>query len=244
MAINKNSLFDLTLIGEVQSAGHLIDETIGLLHRQRFAYRIDGMFACLSLGMEKMLKLSIGLTRLADGHPWPSVREMKLDWRHDVRLMDAEVTNVISARADRAANPPMVLAGLRAVQADPYIAQIVEAMSYYARERRFHSLDYLAELGNSDEETAGWMEIESSRPSPRDLWWQHIEQPVGTPHLIAAAAHSNEYPSPWHRQTVGAVETSVRLWVEMHRMAWVQGALGPKAKAMAVPLASSLAPDD
>jgi hypothetical protein len=58
---------------EIDAASSLLRHGFAILDEYRFASRdAEPVFACLAGGVEKLLKLTFGLTTVADGGDWPS----------------------------------------------------------------------------------------------------------------------------------------------------------------------------
>ncbi|MFI6833793.1 hypothetical protein ACIBG5_42240 [Kribbella sp. NPDC050241] len=142
----------LPLAQEAESAAALLAHGIGLVRRIG-AIEPSPMFACLAMGAEKLLKLSIGLLSWEMTGAWPSRAEMRDRLGHGIGEMHARTLNELG---DRLAEPNIsgsahkTIAALRQeVIDDPIVTFALRALSDYAKQGRFYNLDILAGLNNS-----------------------------------------------------------------------------------------------
>jgi hypothetical protein len=99
----------------------------------------------LSIGVEKFLKLAIGLSELQDEKPWPSKHRMQKEFGHGIAFMDALVRSKIRLRMTEQEWGGYVEGHLSKVENDPVLPFLLRALDSYGRSGRFYNLDTLAE---------------------------------------------------------------------------------------------------
>lgn len=181
----------------------------------------DPVFACLSLGMEKVLKLSVGLDAVHRSGAWPPRQTMRETYGHRIGKLDQVARKVIRDHLHEAAAPPYVQEALDACDSDQLASKLVEAMARYATDGRFHNLDHLA--GGSPGEG-----------TPLNLWMEIQHVVLSSPAAMAELTAELEGPFRWPRTVVNAVDRSVRGWLEMYRRAWVHGLFGQAGREVSV----------
>jgi len=211
----------LALIFETSSVQALLRHGVDQLLEVRYVSAdIDPVLTTLSIGVEKLMKLTWGLLEVAAGRSWPSKTVMQ-DQGHGVKSLNELIDPQLGAAVGLPAQP--WIQGLRAgVNNDPYWALILSALDTYGRSGRFYYLDQLAEQPQS------WQ-------SPRDAW-DGLEQAIlnDRPGLLADLARSNE---GWQRARAefnAVIAESVTAWWEM--------IFGSGSKAPPVSSASNTAP--
>jgi hypothetical protein len=122
---------------------------------------LDPVMTMLSIGVEKLMKMGLGLVHLADEDAWPPQNQFKNHWRHNLELMNGELLAALRARLPLATHRAVIEPMLEAVESDPGWGPIVTALTRYGIEGRFYYLDELAEHPQSGE-----------RP---DSLWDHAE---------------------------------------------------------------------
>ena len=91
------------LIQESDSAKHLLAYGIRALRTAAFIETTrDPIMTMLSIGVEKMLKLGLGLVHVEDNRVWLPARVLKYDYRHDLIKMEALLRESIRNNVDRA----------------------------------------------------------------------------------------------------------------------------------------------
>ncbi|WP_191993661.1 hypothetical protein, partial [Lacticaseibacillus paracasei] len=223
--INPRLSRGVTLAVETENAAKLINTAIGLLSAPPSGpVDADPVFACLSLGMEKILKLSIGLDGLARTGRWPSKHTMRATYGHQIEKLDGTARQAIRDHAEDASAKSYVLAALAECDADPVITSILSAMQRYAVDGRFHNLDHLA----TDQ---------PGESTPLQLWMEIQHAVLSNPAAMHQLHEEADGPFRWPRTVTTAVECSIRGWVEMYARAWRQGVFGPDARQVAASLA-------
>lgn len=130
----------------------------------------DPILTMLSIGVEKLYKLTLGLSALDASQSWPTKDEMKA-FGHN--LVDMH-TSVMTDLSNRTATGTEYVRGLLAdVQADAAVIPLIAALGRYGQSGRFYHLDRLGDTPQP------W-------DSPND-YWQRIEAAVIEEPEIAAA---------------------------------------------------------
>ncbi|WP_447925564.1 hypothetical protein [Georgenia muralis] len=129
------------LLWEMGAARQLLQHTIALFSSAHGHFStLNPMFTTGSIGVEKLLKLTIGYISLAAGRPWPDFRQSR--YRHRLITMDKEVRQHV--RTWVAQNPTGYRVELvTTVDNDPCWRPILNALDTYANTGRFHHLDQL-----------------------------------------------------------------------------------------------------
>ena len=111
----------------------------------------------LSIGMEKLYKLTLGLIVLERDHKWPTKSEMQKHG-HNLNPMHTVVMNELRARA--AVKSQYVRELVAEVDNDPVVAPIIEALDLYGRMGRFYYLDHLGDAPQAVSPDHAWQKIE------------------------------------------------------------------------------------
>lgn len=120
----------------------------------------DPILTMLSIGVEKLYKLTLGVAVLDSTHKWPTKADM-VAYGHGVEAMHAAVMAELTTRT--ASSTPYVRGLLAGVQADPVIPPLIAALDRYGRKGRFFYLDLLGEDPQPWESPEGyWQEIENA----------------------------------------------------------------------------------
>jgi len=140
------------LLPEFGSTQFVLGTGIRLLRESdSFARDKDAVFATLAIGVEKVVKLALGIMAIDQGRPWPS----KAIWGHDSARMDLQLRDALRERIASGEFSPFVAALLCTVDNDPIWAAVVNALEIYATEGRFYNLDVIGgrtqKRGNPDE---------------------------------------------------------------------------------------------
>lgn len=157
MDVDRQQAF--ALLAEMNSTRNLLAYGIRVVRTGAFIDTTrDPILTMLSIGVEKLYKLTLGLIALDREHRWPTKSEMQKQG-HNLAPMHAEVMSELRART---ANKSHYVRGLLAeVDMDPVVVPIIEALDMYGRMGRFY---YLDELGSAPQPV-----------SPDDVW-ENIEQ--------------------------------------------------------------------
>lgn len=208
----------MALIFETGSVQSLLRHGIDQLLEVRYVNAdIDPVLTTLSIGVEKLMKLTWGLLEVAAGRSWPSKETMQKQG-HGVKCLNDLIDPQLGAAVGLPAQP--WVQGLRnGVNSDPYWALILSTLDSYGRSGRFHYLDQLAE------QPQPWQ-------SPRQDW-DDLEQAIGEgrPDLLAKLAGNNN--KSWQRARTEinqVIAASITAWWEMIFRFWIQGAAGQFGK--------------
>ena len=150
------------LIFETTGTRNLLGLGIWSLRHARYREStLDPVMTMLSIGVEKLMKMSLGLINVAERGAWPSHAQFKNVWRHDLSLMNAELLVALRGRLHLATHRSVVEPLLLGVESDPGWQPIVDALSRYGVSGRFYHLDQLAEQPQTGEQPeALWDEAE------------------------------------------------------------------------------------
>jgi hypothetical protein len=102
----------------------------------------DPILTMLSIGVEKLYKLTLGLVTLDRDKSWPTKVQMKA-YGHNLLDMHAAVLEHLDFR--KADMTPYVRNLLAEVQADPVIPPLIAALGRYGQGGRFYYLDLLGD---------------------------------------------------------------------------------------------------
>jgi len=177
---------------------------------------IDPVLTTLSIGVEKLMKLTWGLLEVAAGRSWPAKTVMQ-DQGHGVKSLNELIDLHLGAAVGLPAQP--WVQGLRdGVNNDPYWALILSALDSYGRSGRFYSSTSWPssrKAGNHPAMTG----TTSSRPS----------RMIGRG-VLADLAGSNEGWQRARTEINAVIAASVTAWWEMIFRFWIQGAAGQFGK--------------
>lgn len=197
----------VALDAESRNAVSLAKSGLKLLGEMRYTtIGLPAVFSCLALGSEKLLKLTFGVSQRAQGHSWPSVREMKA-YAHDVWELDTMGRSLVLQRAHLATQKPVVDRWIESVDTNPWIDQFLKILSNYGAYGRFHYLDRLA----------GAKHDHANEPAEQ---WQG---------LIAEVLKGEDLTDDLDilmRMMRERVDEAFRDWWTMYTRAWVHGVFG------------------
>lgn len=130
-------------LGEVTSTRNLLGYGLRVLKEGRFFETTkDPIFTMLSIGIEKHLKLVLGVIALDTSQQWPRKAEMMAYGHGIAELWD----HVMIEIRERTSTKGDYLRGLVAgVDADPVLRPLLEVLDRYGRAGRFYNLDLLAD---------------------------------------------------------------------------------------------------
>lgn len=166
------------LIFETTSARNLLGHGIWTLRNAAFMETtLDPIMTMLSIGLEKMMKMALGLLSVADTGTWPPHTRFQSHWRHDLVLMNSELVPALGARLHLATHRPVVEPKLAAIESDPAWGPILDALTRYGVSGRFYYLDQLAERPQAGEQ-------------PKALWDQAERELIRADPALDAAFHA------------------------------------------------------
>ncbi len=164
------------LIAEMTSTRNLLAYGIRVIRSGAFIDTTrDPILTMLSIGVEKLYKLTLGLISLDRDHKWPTKAEMKARG-HQLVPMHQAVMNELRART--ASKSQYVRELLAEVDADPVLVPIVDALDMYGRMGRFYYLDQLGDASQQVSPDDAWQDIEQAAladPSVATLYQRAIE---------------------------------------------------------------------
>jgi len=124
----------------------------------------------LSIGMEKLFKMTLGVMSLDETHAWPSKQVMR-GYGHGVTDLFDEAMRGIRSRT---ANSTGYVKGLvEHVDEDPVLPPLLETLDRYGKAGRFYNLDLLAD----DPQTEA---------DPKHLWEQAERAVMSDPDIAAS----------------------------------------------------------
>ncbi len=146
------------LLAEMTSTRNLLAYGIRVIRTGAFIDTTrDPIFTMLSIGVEKLYKLTLGIIALDRDHRWPVKTEMQKQG-HKLVPMHTTVMNELRART---VDKSEYVRGLLAdVDNDPVVLPIIEALDMYGRMGRFYYLDELGAAPQSVSPDEGWQNIE------------------------------------------------------------------------------------
>lgn len=148
------------LIAEMTSTRNLLAYGIRVIRTGTFIDTTrDPILTMLSIGVEKLYKLTLGLVALDQNRAWPTKAEMK-ELGHGLIAMHQRVMAELRARA--ANNSLYVRELIAEVDNDQVVEPIIEALDHYGRMGRFFYLDQLGDAPQSVSPTAAWHKVDQA----------------------------------------------------------------------------------
>ncbi|WP_457098831.1 hypothetical protein [Microbacterium sp. P5_E9] len=221
---NLSRLQGLQLIQESNSARHLIAYGIRVLRTSARTEPVrDPILTMLSIGVEKTMKLALGLLSLAEHRVWLPYSVLKNTYRHNLLLMDGLLRDGIREHVCRATHRSYVDHALQAVDEDPVWMPLLIALNHYGEQGRFYYVDALADRPQKEDSPEGfWADIEeAARESDPELdallhrYW-------------ADSTLIDEY----HQRLHARIADSLQRWWDLVSMASVQGVLGGRGEVL------------
>ncbi len=159
--LNQTQAF--ALIFETTSTRNLLGYGLWALRNARFWETTrDPILTMLSIGVEKLLKMSLGLAHVAEHDEWPPLATFRDTWRHNISNMHEVLMLTIRDRLSEATHPACVESQLLEVENDPVLPALMAALSRYGQSGRFYHLDELALSPQAGEEPGHmWSEAEN-----------------------------------------------------------------------------------
>lgn len=211
------------LLGELDEAAALT--RVGLRTLQNLHHLVEESAAVLTLlaiGSEKMLKTTVGLASLDSGQPWPSRRRMR-DFGHDLNALNAAAIEHYEKNLGLSTAPGYIRELLHDCRADKKLSALLDMLSAWGLQARFHRLDELAGSPQSGD-------------SPQ-VMWEEVESRVleAEPELLARLGDPDGYDGARGRVNAVLVESFTGWW-HLHTRAWMTGVIGKDAKGLATVL--------
>lgn len=202
---------------ELDAAASLLKRAVELLARYRSAaHDADPLLACLSIGVEKTTKLTMGMAGIQDTGRWPDKATMKDSWGHRVVLLDRKCREHMTSHAHQSSVAPLIRTLLDEVAQDRVLAAVLATLDRYGTEGRFHNLDALAESPQA-------------KPSPRELWNTTDNLVWGSDPALFATLGGPDYAHSRIRVN-GIISASITRWRDLYFRAWITGVLGADAR--------------
>lgn len=194
----------VALLEEMTSTRNLLAYGLRVIRSAAFIDTTrDPILTMLSIGLEKLYKLTLGLVSLDHDHRWPSKTEMQRRGHNLLEMHEA----ILSELQTRTATGTPYIRGLVAeIERDQLVAPIVVALDLYGRGGRFYNLD---ELGGHSQPTSpgtAWQEIEDAvllDPAVQALFQRAMTD-------TSDGAIWGEMTQVLHEQIAASVE---RLWI-------------------------------
>jgi hypothetical protein len=211
------------LIGEMTSTRNLLGYGVKVLRGARFIETTrDPIMTMLSIGVEKLLKLTVGVISLDETETWPSKPRM-MSYGHGIVSLFDHVMEEIRART---LNSSDYVRGLVAgVDADPVLRPLLAALDRYGRAGRFYNLDMLADSPQPE-------------ASPAMMWDEAEQATLAEPRIVELQRIATELLSnneAWDAFYAGvqghAADSVERLW-EMISRVGINHALGVTGATM------------
>lgn len=202
--VDLDRLQGFALLAEMTSTRNLLAYGIRVIRTGAFIETTrDPILTMLSIGVEKLYKLTLGLVALDRDHKWPSAAEMKA-WGHKLHSMH---DGVLAELRTRTADKSLYVRGLVAeVEADAVVPHLVEALDMYGRMGRFYYLDQLGDSPQPWSPNDAWQKIESAALTDPAI--------VALYHAVSADVGNNEVWNEFIRALNERIATAVeRVWV-------------------------------
>lgn len=217
-----STLQGLNLIQESDSAKHLLAYGVRALRTAAFVETTrDPIMTMLSIGVEKMLKLGLGLNHIAETRAWLPLNVLKNEYRHNIVKMEALLRAAIRDNVGRATHRFWVDEALAAVENDPVWPPLVAALNRYGQEGRFYYLDALAENPQRED-------------SPQVFWDGAERVALENEPELEALFHrmiaDYSFSDGFYRRLNARMADSVQRYWDLVAMAGVQGVLGDRGK--------------
>lgn len=150
----------VALLDEMTSTRNLLAYGLRVIRSAAFidATR-DPILTMLSIGLEKLYKITLGLVSLDHDHRWPSKAEMQRRGHNLLEMHEAVLGELHARTAD---STPYVRGLVEEVEKDQVVAPIVAALDLYGRGGRFYNLDELGGHSQPISPGAAWQEIEAA----------------------------------------------------------------------------------
>ena len=210
------------LIAEVDAAAALLGRGRAIWLDYSFALRdAEPLMVLLATGCEKLLKLTYGELHQALHGSWPPASTLGANrngYGHDLRRLDEDLRHLIRQHLARATNPGVVSAALERLEADLYIGQLIDTLTSYGMNGRFHNLDHLASRPNPPK-------------SPGALWEQLVTDATFAHADHRMIAQTSDRGLQHVREGINQLLiNSLVSWQEFYARAWIQGVCGEQAR--------------
>ncbi|PPG64180.1 hypothetical protein C5C27_04100 [Rathayibacter sp. AY2B7] len=153
----------MALIEEIDSAKHLLAYGERAVRGAAFVDTMrDPIMTMLSIGVEKLLKVAVGLVALDEHGAWPTKTVMKREFGHGTANLDRMLRGKLQAGIVGKSYEDYIQGLFNAVEADPVWPVLLDALDAYGRSGRFYNLDLLADEPQSwDSPSEKWTLVEN-----------------------------------------------------------------------------------
>lgn len=153
----------MALIQEIDSAKHLLAYGERAVRGAAFVDTMrDPIMTMLSIGVEKLLKVAVGLVALDEHGAWPTKTVMKREFGHGTANLDRMLRGKLQAGIVGKSYEDYIQGLFNAVEADPVWPVLLDALDAYGRSGRFYNLDLLADEPQSwDSPSEKWTLVEN-----------------------------------------------------------------------------------
>jgi len=215
-------LQETNLLQESDSAKHLIAYGIRTLRTTAFIETTrDPIMTMLSIGIEKMLKLALGLLYVEANRVWLPAAVLKNEYRHDLVKMESLLRAEIHSNIGRATHAPYVTQALSLIDDDPVWPALVSALNRYGKEGRFYYLDALAENPQPEDSPASFWDAAERIALDHDAELTDLRR-----RMLDDFSLSDEF----YRSLNGGLASSLQNFWDLVTMAGIQGVLGARGE--------------
>ncbi|MDI2097962.1 hypothetical protein [Ruicaihuangia caeni] len=220
--LNQTQAF--ALIFETTSTRNLLGYGLWALRNARFWETTrDPILTMLSIGVEKLLKMSLGLTHVAEEGEWPPLATFRDTWRHNIVTMHDSLMQTIRRRLPKATHRASVESQLLRVENDPVLPALMAALSRYGQNGRFYHLDELALSPQTGEDPGHmWSEAENIALRLDPAMKAKFEAASGNPDPKVFDAFVHELEA--------RLAASIERWWDIVALAGKHGILGERGK--------------
>lgn len=162
----------------------------------------DPVLTMLSIGVEKLYKLTLGTIGLHRSGAWPSFEETK-GRGHQVEKMHLEV--MTDLRADIPPGKRSLVERLEEIESDKVLPPLISALDSYGRGGRFHYLDKLGSKIIFEDPEIAWGRIDAAAQNEPEV--SRTRAAAFTDHL--ESARWNEYSAAAQRRIADSID---RVW--------------------------------
>lgn len=155
------------LIAEMTSARNLLAYGVRVVRTGAFLDTTrDPILTMLSVGMEKLYKLTLGLDSLDTDGRWPSTAAMKQLGHGLAPMHDLVMTTIRRRTRD---SSPYVQELIAQVEDDLCVMPIIRTLDVYGRMGRFYYLDKLGDTSQAVNPDAVWDDVEHAARTDPDV---------------------------------------------------------------------------
>jgi hypothetical protein len=207
---------------ELTAIAQLLDHSDDLLGQIRSIDRDAHVLTpVLATGVEKLLKLTYGLLAAHESGSWPTSTEFRTRFGHKVHNLDVTCRQQLRGREGQAAARGVVSQAREALEADPWLSDLLGLLQSYADRGRFYNIDV---LGDDTKATVSTTTLWNLMEQRRWNSWKSrlLSASTGVPGPDELAMRRRD---EWRK--------SIRRWRWFYYQCWVQGMCGPEARQCA-----------